>query len=44
MRDARRIEFKKMDIGNQRFGDEYFIQFLYPEIRPVCSSSIMPLP
>jgi hypothetical protein len=42
MSDARRIDFEKMDVGNQRFGDEYFIQFLYPEIRLFCPSSAFP--
>jgi hypothetical protein len=41
MGNARRIEFEKMDIGNQRFGNEYFIQFLYPEIRSGCPSLII---
>jgi hypothetical protein len=32
MGDARRIEFKKMDIGNQSFCNKYLVQFLYPKI------------
>jgi hypothetical protein len=32
MGNARRIELEKMDVGNQSFRSQYFIQLLHPEI------------